>query len=138
MGTVYKGFGDGSTAWGVPLKQAVEMGAMSGQLNPWMVDPSPCVGLPGTPETPEQLNAGRAEVERVCMYAIPLTKGGLHAGSLGLAFNGDVTGCVWMKTIGDAVPSICEVAVSTLDVIENPGEPWYAPGVTWDAGWCWL
>lgn len=136
FGVVEQGIGDGTIAWGVPLKQAIEEGATSGVLAGFVIDPSVCIGLPGTPATPAELDAKRAEVERVCLYASPFAATGLQAGSLAAAFNGDVEACVWLKASGDAVGSACELTVATLDVIEYPGNPWYGPDIAWNAAWC--
>lgn len=136
MGVALEAFADGTQNWALPIKEAIETGAESGDLDSFVIDPSACIGLPGTPETAEDLDAARKEVQEVFDAVIPPVRLGLRLGSSTAAMYGETAACVHMTRTADMIDTGSDFIVQILTVIEEPGAPFEVPGGRWSTAGC--
>lgn len=136
VGLVLKAWGEATTAAAVPMKRAIEAGECKGTTAPFTIDPSPYIGLPGTPATPEEVDAAQEQVAAALALALPATTGGLRTFAAMSSASGDQTGCVVLTSIADFAAPAGTLATEILKIVEKPGEPFTFPGMAWDCSAC--
>jgi len=135
-GVSLEGVADGTQAWGIPLKQSIEAGATSGTLAGFTIDPSICIGRPGTPETPEQVQAQKELIEDVLDRAVPPIRMTLRTGAAVAILFEDPAACVRMTKAADLIGPSGDFLVEILTVVESPGDPFHVPETAWSGGVC--
>lgn len=135
-GTVCKATGDATLAVVLPVKEAVEGGTCTGTTASFVIDPSPCVGLPGTPDSPEAIEASKEEVGEVLGIALPVAGYGLGKAADAAKADGEAGACTALSLLRDLLAPAGELAGSILTIIETPGEPFTFPGASWDCSAC--
>jgi len=136
VGLVLKAWGEATTDAAVPMKRAIEAGECKGATGSFTIDPSPYIGLPGTPTTPEEVDAAKEQVSAVLSLALPATTGGLRTFAAMATANGDKTGCIVLTSIADFAAPAGTLATEILKVVEAPGDPFTFPGMSWDCSAC--
>jgi len=135
LGVVLAASADG-TEIGIVVKQAIEGGTESGATPGMIIDPTPCVGLPGTPTDAEGANAEAERVAAELERWIPMARLAARTGAAVAMAMGDRPWCVGLTMTADQLPTAEEVTNSILRVIEEPGAVWTLPPSTWDLATC--
>jgi len=136
VGLVLTAWGEATTTAAVPMKQAIEAGECKGTTGSFTINPAPYIGLPGTPTTPEDVDAAKEQVANALALALPATTGGLRTFAAMATASGDQTGCVVLTSIADFASPAGTLATEILKIVEAPGEPFTFPGMTWDCSAC--
>lgn len=131
-GVAMESFGNYTRDVAIPIKQAVESGTCQGSAGGVTIDPSPCIGLPGTPEVLGQTLA-RNEIEKYLDLALPMFSGLAAAGALSAQDQGT---CVVLKLFSDILNPAGDLVAAILTVVETPGTPFTTPEVSWDCSSC--
>ncbi len=135
-GVILQGTADYTRNVAIPIKQAVEAGDCSGYTDSVVIDPSPCVGLPGTPEDVEGVEAAKAEVADALSIALPLASSVASFGAATARGQGDTPACTALQLISDLLEPAGELATGVLVLVEEPGSPFVFPGASWDCSSC--
>ena len=136
VGVVLQAVGDGALSVALPIKASVEAGECAGEAPGFAIDPSPCLGLPGTPETPEQVDAALDEVALGLALALPPASMGAGYLSTAAQADGDVGACVALALLRDLLDPAGGLAEQVLAVVEDPGSPFTVPPAAWDCSAC--
>jgi len=135
-GVILEAFADGSQGWALPIKNAIESGATSGELAEFTIDPQGCIGKPGTPSTPEEVEIVSDQIQDVLSAALPPVRMGLRLGSTIAASSGDTQACVVMTVIADLLYMGGAFALQVVLVVETPGSPFVVPAGSWNTEGC--
>lgn len=135
-GVSLKATGDATLAVAIPVKQSVEAGECKGTTQGFTIDPSSCVGLPGTPDSPESVELAKADVQAILDLVLPMASFGVDKGVDKAKADGEEGWCTALSLLRDLLSPAGELAGSILVIVEKPGEPFAFPGATWDCSAC--
>lgn len=127
---------DGILFTGIPIGSAVEAGECQGETTGWTIDPTPCQGLPGEPTDVYGVRTAKTEVTAILAGVLPAASNGLDFWATQQREAGNVAACELLSTIADYLAPGGGMVISTLTVIETPGEPYQVAGWQWDCSDC--
>jgi len=126
-GTVYVAIHDYTMKLGTPIKQAIVDGVEDFQAGGITIDPTPCLGLPGVPDTPDKVDAKLKEYEAKIMPWLERAGMGCDIGKVVAKMAGNELACKILTVLAATISPGSEQVKEILKIVEAPGEPFTTP-----------